>query len=84
MYCYRKPSFCRSHDPALHDLHSRFGLGLVLRVARTGRQNRGAVVACEVEHRVVATRLVAIGVGDHCLRVVRHDQLRHAADEAGG
>jgi len=38
-------------------------------------------VAREVQHRVVAARLVAVGVGDHGLRVIRHDQLRHAADE---
>ncbi len=69
------------HDPTLHDLHRRFGLGLVLWMPWPGRQDRSAIVAREVEHRVVATRLVAVGVGDHGLRVVRHDQLRNAADE---
>jgi len=50
-------------------------------MAWTRRQDRGAVVAREVEHGVVAARLIAVGVGDHRLRIVGHDQLRHAADE---
>ena len=70
------------HDPALDDLHRRFGLGLVLRMVGPGRQDRGAIVAREVEHRVVAAWLVAVGVGDHRLRIVRHDELRYAAIEA--
>jgi len=42
-------------------------------------QNRGAVVAREVEHRVVAARFVAVGVRDQRTRVVGHDELGHAA-----
>ncbi len=66
------------HDLALDDLHRRFGLGLVLRVVGP-RQDRGAVVAREVEHGVVAARLVAVRVRDHRPRIVGHDQLGHAA-----
>lgn len=70
------------HDPALDDLHRRFGLGLVLRVVGPGRQDRGAIVTREVEHRVVTAWLVAVGVCDHRLRIVRHDELRYTAVEA--
>ena len=35
----------------------------------------------EVVHRLVEPGLVATGLADECTRVVRHDQLRHAAVE---
>ena len=52
------------YHPAFDDLHRRFSLGLVLGIARPCRQNRGVLVAIGVEHRVVAARLVAVGVQD--------------------
>jgi hypothetical protein len=69
------------HDPPFDDLHRRFGLGLALWMTRPGWEDRGAIMAREVEHCVVTARLVTVGVGDHGLRVVRYDQLRHASDE---
>jgi hypothetical protein len=48
----------------------------------TRRQNRGAVVAREVEHRVVAAWFVSIGIRDQRTWVVRHDELGHAAVKA--
>ena len=68
-------------DPALHHLHGRLDLALVLRVVRARRQHRGAVVAGKVLHGVVRPGLVAVGVGDQRAGIVRHDQQRHAADE---
>ncbi len=38
-------------------------------------------MAREVEHRVVAARFVAVCVGDHGLRIVRHGHLRDVTDE---
>jgi hypothetical protein len=46
------------------------------------RQNRGAVVARKVEHRVVAARFVSVSVCDQRTRVVGHDELRHASVKA--
>ncbi len=50
-------------------------------MARPSRQDRGAVVAREVEHGVVAARLIAVGIRDHGLRIIGHDELRDATDE---
>ncbi len=72
------------HDPPLDDLHRRFRLRLVLWMVWPRRQDRRAVMAREVEHGVVAAWLVAVRVRDQRARVVGHDQLRHAAEEAQG
>ncbi len=38
-------------------------------------------MAREVEHGVVAARLIAVGIRDHGLRIIGHDELRDATDE---
>lgn len=68
-------------DPALHHLHGRLDLTLVLRVVGARRQHRGAVVARKVMHCVVRPGLVAVGVGNQRPGIVRHDQQWHAAEE---
>ena len=81
----RKALVAQSHqDPALDNLHSRFDLGLVLRVIGARRQHRGAVVASEVLHRLVGARFIAVGVGNQGFGVVRHDELGHPTDECQG
>jgi hypothetical protein len=67
------------HDPAFDDLHCRLHLCFVLGMVRTRRENRGAVMAREVEHRAVAAWLVAIGVRDQRPRIIGNDELGHAA-----
>ena len=70
------------HDPAFDDLHCGLCLGLVLGVPWPCRQNRGAVVTREVEHGIVAARLIPVGVCNHRLGIVGDDELRHATDVA--
>jgi hypothetical protein len=70
------------HDPAFDDQHRRFRLGLVLQMVWPRRQDRGAVMAREVEHGVIALRLVAVGLRDQGPGIVGDDELRHAAIEA--
>ena len=77
-----KPLMAQSHqDPALHNLHRRLHLGLILWVAGSCGQHRGGVVTGEVAHRLIDARLISIRVGNHGLGVVGHDQQRHATEE---
>ena len=69
------------HDPALHHLNGRLHLGFVLRTARSGRQDRAAIVTRKVLHRGAHLGLIPVRLADHGLGVVGHDQLRHAAKE---
>ena len=54
--------------------------GLVLRLARPGRYGHAAEVFCEVLHRAVDLRLVPVRFHYGRLQVIRHDDLRDAAD----
>ena len=65
--------------PALDDLHRGLDLGLVFRVVGTRRQDAAAVVTGKVQHGVRRPGLVAAGLRNHRARVVRNDQLGHAA-----
>jgi hypothetical protein len=68
-------------DPAGYHLDCTFRGGLVLRRTRPRRPHRGAVVAGEIAHSVVGTRLVSICARDERARVVGHQELRHASIE---
>ena len=70
------------HDPAFDDLHCRLHLCFVLGMVGARRENRGTVMAREVEHRVVAAWLVAIGVRDQRPRIIGNDERGHAAIKA--
>ena len=71
-------------NPALHHLYGRLSFGLVLRVAGPRGQHRGTVMAGKVQHRVVGTGLVAVGVGNQGLGVVGHDEFDNTAIKAQG
>ena len=73
----------RQHE-ALDDLHADFDLGLVARLARTRRQDRGVVVLGQLLVGAIDAGLIAAGRGDAGLEVVAHDRLRHAADRGQG
>ena len=66
------------HDPALDDLYSHLGLGLVLRFAWPCRQDHRLVMARALQCRAVQARLVPIRQRDQGARIVRHNHLRHA------
>ena len=75
----------KSHqNPALDHLHCGLNLAFVLRMVRTRGQERGAVVACKVVHRLIGPGLIAICIGNQRFGVVGHDELGHAADEPQG
>jgi hypothetical protein len=65
--------------PALDNANRVLDLGLVLRTPRTGRKNSGVVVRRHVGIGTVDLRIVKAGLDDRDLRVVRHQQTRHAA-----
>src|SRR6218665_2155113 len=74
--CTWASTVCRSarHQPTLDDLHRRLRARLGLRGIRPCREDRDAVVAREVVHRLIEPGFVAAGRADKCTRVVGHDQ----------
>jgi hypothetical protein len=60
------------HHPAFHHLHGRLDLGFILR-RMACRQHRRAVMAREIEHRIVGARLVAVRIRDHGAWFVGYD-----------
>ena len=73
-----------AEQPALDDQHAGLDLGLVARPARPGRQDGGVVMRRHLGIGAVDLRLVEAGLDDGDLGVVRHQQLRHAADRLEG
>ena len=71
-------------DPALHDLHADFRLGLVPGLRRPRGQDHGAVVLGELLVGALHAGLVATREGDTALELVRHDGPRHPAEELEG
>ena len=71
----------RRHDPALDVLDCGFRLGLVPRCPGPRRQHRGSVVGGQFLVRRVQVRLVAAGLVDRRLLVVRDHEFRHPAPE---
>ncbi len=68
-------------DPALDHQHADLDLGLVARLARPCRQDRGAVMGRQVEIGPVEAGFVPVGAGDADLGVVGHQLRRHATHE---
>ena len=71
----------RRHDPALDVLDCGFRLGLVPGRPGPRRQHRGSVVGGQFLIRRVQVRLVAAGLVDRCLLVVRDHEFGHPAPE---
>ena len=71
----------RARNPPLDDQHAGLHLRLVARLGRPGREDGGAVVGGHVGERLSGGRLVETGPHDRRLEVVRHDHVRHAAEE---
>jgi hypothetical protein len=69
-----------AEQPALDNQHRRFDLGLVAGPAWSCRQDRGVVMGGHVGVSTIDLRLVETGLDDRDLGIVRHQQLRHAAD----
>ncbi|VKE35557.1 Uncharacterised protein [Streptococcus pneumoniae] len=68
-------------DPTLDHLHADFGLGLVARFACPRRHHRHAIVLGQIAVARVDVRLVAVTLAHRAAQVVRHHDLRHAAEE---
>ena len=73
-----------AENPALHDQHADFDLGLVARPARPCRQHGGVVMRRHLRIGPVDLRLVQARLDDRGLGVVRHEQPGHAADRLEG
>jgi len=71
----------RGEDPAFNHLHADFGLGLVARFACPRRHHRHAIVLGQIAVARVDVRLVAMALTHRAAQVVRHHDLRHAAEE---
>ena len=68
-----------SQNTALDDLDANLDLGLVARLAHSGRQDRRAVMGRHVLVGPAGAGLVAAGRGDAGLEVVAHDLSGHAS-----
>ncbi len=80
-----EPSVAQTPEqPALHDPNAGFDLRLVARLARTRRQDGGVVVFGQLRVGAVHLRIVEAGLDHRDLGVVRHDQLRRAAEVVEG
>ena len=73
-----------AEQPALDDQHRDFDLRLVARPARSCRQDRGVVMGRHLGVGAVDLRLVEAGLDHRDFGVVRHQQVRHAADRLEG
>lgn len=71
----------RSGDPALGDQHRRFHLGLVFRPGDPGGDDDRSIVPGHIVIGRIDIGFVPAGAGDPGLQVVRHDDLRDAAEE---
>jgi hypothetical protein len=71
-------------DPALHQQHRAFYLGLVARVRRPRSEYRAAVVTRKFLVRPFGVGVVAVGGLDERAGLVGNDQAGHTADELQG
>ncbi len=69
-------------DPALDHLYCHLCFGLVFGFVGPGRQYGGTIVRGQLGIGGIDLRCIAAGLGDRGLEVVRHQQLRHATEEA--
>ena len=69
-----------SDEPALDDQYGLFNFCFVAGLSRPCRQYSAAIVRRHLRIRPVDLRIVEAGLDDGGFRVVRHDQLRDAAD----
>ena len=70
-----------SKDPALDHLDADFRLGSVFGLARAGRNDRRAVVLSQVVVSGVEVGLIAAGMLDPRLEVIRNDDFRRTAEK---
>ena len=71
-----------AEDAGLGEADAVLDLGLVLGLARSGRQDADAVMRGHHAVAAVDLRIVERGLVDPGLQIVGHDQARHAAEEA--
>ena len=71
-----------AEDVALGKAHPGFDLGLVARLSRTRRKHADAVMGGHHAVAAIDLRIVERGLVNAALEIVRHDQPRHAAEEA--
>ena len=67
-------------QPALDDEHGLLDLRLVARPPRPRRQNGGVVMRRHLGIGAIDLRIVETGLDDRGLGIVRHEQMRNAAD----
>lgn len=71
----------RQHEAGSTTWAATATFGFVQWAIHACRSERGTVVPCEVQHGIAGTRLVPIRIGNRRARVIRYDQLRHAAPD---
>ena len=69
----------RARTEPLDQLHPGLDLRLIAGPAHARGQNRGAVVACQLQVSGIGLRLVAAGPSDRALEIVRDQPRRHGA-----